>query len=116
MLQNDFEALVKELCKKESLPEALQLLKTCDDSEVSEVAESLTGQFALAEVEGEKRIYHVTLQENDSGEEEEFVEHIMNEGEDVIYFVAWFFSTMFDMKQKDVYQIAGKTFKQRKKS
>lgn len=116
MVHNEFEALVKELCQKETLPEALALLKSCEDTDVAEVAESLTGQFALAEVEGEKRIYHVTLQENDNGEQEEYVEHIMNEGEDIIYFVAWFFSSMFDLKQKDVYQAAGKTFKQRKKS
>lgn len=116
MLHNEFETLVKELCLKENLPQALELLKACEDSEVAEAAESLTGQFALAEVEGEKRIYHVTLQENDKGEKEEFVEHVMNEGEDVIIFVAWFFSTMFDLKQKDIYQTAGKTYRQRKKS
>ncbi|WED24200.1 hypothetical protein L3Q72_15055 [Vibrio sp. JC009] len=116
MLQNEFESLVKALCEKENLPQALEYLKSSEESEVAEAAQSLAGQFALAEVEGEKRIYHVTSQENEAGEQEEFVEHIMNEGEDIIFFVAWFFDTMFDVKQKEVYQAAGKTFKQRKRS
>ncbi len=116
MQQNEFEALVKSLCEKENLPQALEQLKACDDEEVSQVAESLTGQFALAEVEGEKRIYHVTLQQNDQGEEEEFVEHVMNEDDDVIKFVAWFFDANFEVKQKDTYQAAGKTYKQPKRN
>ncbi len=116
MQQNEFEALVKSLCEKENLPQALEQLKSIEDEEVSEVAESLTGQFALAEVEGEKRIYHVTVQLNDQGEEQEFVEHVMNEGDDVIKFVAWFFDANFDVKQKDTYQAAGKTYKQPKRS
>ncbi len=116
MQQNEFEALVKSLCEKENLPQALEQLKACEDEEVSQVAESLTGQFALAEIEGKKRIYHVTLQQNEQGEEQEFVEHVMNEGDDVIKFVAWFFDANFDVKQKDTYQAAGKTYKQPKRS
>lgn len=116
MLQNEFEALVKALCNKDNLPQALELLKASDDAEVAEAAESLSGQFALAEVDGEKRIYHVTLQENDQGEQQEYVEHVMNEDEDVIVFVAWFFFVMFDIKQKETYQAAGKTYKQRKRN
>lgn len=116
MLQNDFEVLVNALCEKENLPDALNLLKASDDEDIAQAAESLVGQFALADVDGEKRIYHVSLQENDQGEEEEFVEHVMNEGDDVIKFVAWFFFAMFDVKQKDTYQLAGKTYKQPKRS
>ncbi len=116
MQQNEFEALVKSLCEAENLPQVLEQLKTCEEEEVSQVAQSLTGQFALAEVDGEKRIYHVTLQPNDQGEEEEFVEHVMNEGDDVIKFVAWFFDANFDVKQKDTYQAAGKTYKQPKRN
>ncbi len=115
MQQNEFEALVKSLCEAENLPQALEQLKACEE-EVSQVAQSLAGQFALAEVDGEKRIYHVTLQQNDQGEEEEFVEHVMNEGDDVIKFVAWFFDANFDVKQKDTYQAAGKTYKQPKRN
>ena len=115
MLHNEFEALVKQLCEKENLPQALECLKNCEDTEIAEAAASLTGQFALAEVNGEKRIYHVSTQENDRGEPEEYVEHVMNEGEEVIRFVAWFFYAMFDIKQKETYQAAGKTYRQPKR-
>ncbi|TMX46999.1 hypothetical protein [Vibrio sp. Hep-1b-8] len=116
MEHKEFEVLVKALCEKETLPQALEVLKACDDSEVAEAAESLTGQFALAEVEGAKRIYHVTVQTNEQGEEQEFVEHVMDEGDDVIRFVAWFFDIMFDVKRKDTYLMAGKTYQQPKRS
>ncbi|PMH83833.1 hypothetical protein, partial [Vibrio cyclitrophicus] len=91
MQQNEFEVLVKAICALDSLPQALELLKSNEDTEVAEAAASLTGQFSLAEVEGEKRIYHVTLQENELGEEQEYIEHVMNEGDDLIKFAAWFF-------------------------
>ncbi|WP_194435696.1 hypothetical protein [Vibrio fluminensis] len=116
MEHKEFEALVKDACQQENLPQALAILKASDDQEVAEVAESLTGQFALAEVDDEKRIYHVTMQENEQGEEQEFVEHVMNEGDDVIRFVAWFFDAMFEVKRKDTYQAAGKTYQQPKRS
>ncbi len=116
MQQNVFEVLVKAICALDSLPQALELLKSNEDTEVAEAAASLTGQFSLAEVEGEKRIYHVTLQENELGEEQEYIEHVMNEGDDLIKFAAWFFETMFELKQKDTYQIAGKTYRQPKRS
>ncbi|WP_394246148.1 hypothetical protein [Vibrio profundi] len=116
MQHSEFETLVKTICEQENLPQALELLKKYEDTEVSESAESLTGQFALAEVEGEKRIYHVTLQENEQGEEQEFIEHVMNEGDDLIKFAAWFFESMFEVKQKETYQAAGKTYKQPKRS
>ncbi|MBD0786211.1 hypothetical protein HUO09_07630 [Vibrio sp. Y2-5] len=115
MQQNEFEALVTSLCEKENLPQALELLKASEDTEVAEAAQSLSGQFAVAEVDGEQRIYHVFLQQDEQGEEQEFVEHIMNEGDDVIKFVAWFFDIHFDVKQKDTYQAAGKTYKQPKR-
>ncbi|MCW8332413.1 hypothetical protein J4N42_16025 [Vibrio sp. SCSIO 43135] len=116
MQHNEFEALVKTLCEAENLPQALEVLKSQEDNEISEAANSLVGQFALAEVEGEQRIFHVTIQENEQGEQEEFVEHVMNEGDDVIKFVAWFFDAMFEVKQKDTYTAAGKTYKQPKRS
>ena len=116
MDQKEFELLVKALCEKTSLPEALELLKASEDEDVAEAAQSLTGQFALAEVDGEKRIYHVTVQENEQGQEQEFIEHVMNEGDDVIRFVAWFFDAMFEVKRKDTYQAAGKTYQQPKRA
>ncbi|MFV0448251.1 MAG: hypothetical protein ACK5MF_07285 [Vibrio sp.] len=116
MQQDEFEALVKSLCDKENLPQALELLKSNEDEEIAQAAQSLTGQFQLAEVDGEKRIYHVTLQQDEQGEEQEFVEHVMNEGDDVIKFVAWFFDFNFEVKQRDTYQAAGKTYKQPKRS
>ncbi len=115
MLAAEFEHLVKGLCLKADMREALDMLKQCDDSEVAEVAQSLTGQFALAEVDGEKRIYHVTMQENDAGQEEEFVEFVMKENDDLILFVSWFFMTFFDIKSKETCQAAGKTYKQPKR-
>ncbi len=30
----------------------------------------------------------------------EYIEHVMNEGDDLIKFAAWFFETMFELKQK----------------
>ncbi|WP_159650608.1 hypothetical protein [Vibrio atypicus] len=116
MEQKEFEQLVKELCQKENLPQALEMLKAVEDQEIAEAAQSLAGQFALAEVEGEKRIYHVTIQENEQGEEQEFIEHVMNEGDDVIGFVAWFFDAMFEVKRKETYQAAGKTYQQPKRA
>lgn len=116
MEQKEFEQLVKVLCEKETLPQALETLKAYEDEEIAGAAQSLTGQFALAEVEGEKRIYHVTVQENDQGEEQEFIEHVMNEGDDVIRFVSWFFEAMFEVKRKDTYQAAGKTYQQPKRA
>lgn len=112
----EFETLVTQLCEKENLPQALEVLKACEEQDVAEAAQSLSGQFALAEVEGAKRIYHVTVQTNEQGEEQEFVEHVMDEGDDVIRFVAWFFDVMFDVKRKDTYQLAGKTYQQPKRS
>ena len=111
-----FELLVKSLCEQESLPQALQLLKQSEVDEVAQAAESLTGQFALAEAKGAKRIYHISMQTNEQGEQQEFVEHIMDEGDDVIRFVAWFFDAMFDVKRKETYQAAGKTYQQPKRS
>ncbi|GAL11887.1 hypothetical protein JCM19233_2877 [Vibrio astriarenae] len=116
MQHNEFEALIKHLCTLADLPAALAALKETEDEDISSAAQALTGQFALAEVEGEKRIYHVTLQENAEGNEEEFVEHVMNEGEDIVRFVAWFFESHFDVKTKDIYQLAGKTYRQPKRS
>jgi len=115
MLQNEFENLVKALCQLDSLPRALEQLMKNEDEEISNAAQSLSGQFSIAEVDGEKRIYHVTLQENESGVEEEFVEHVMNEDDEVIHFVAWFFFVMFDVKLKETFQAAGKTYKQPKR-
>lgn len=116
MEYNEFEALVKEACQQEGLPQALAILKASEDQEVAEAAESLVGQFAIAEVEGEQRIYHVTLQADEQGEEQEFVEHVMNEGDEAIRFVAWFFDAMFEVKRKETYQAAGKTYQQPKRS
>ena len=47
-------------------------------------------------------------------EEQEFVEHVMNEGEHLVKFAAWFFESNFEIKAKEVYQAAGKTYQQPK--
>ncbi|RJX69678.1 hypothetical protein DZ860_14450 [Vibrio sinensis] len=116
MEQQEFETLVKALCETNGLPQALELLRASDNEDIAEAAQSLTGQFAVQDIDGEQRIYHVTLEENDDGEEQEFVEHVMNEGEDVIRFVAWFFDVMFEVKRKDTYLVAGKTYQQTKRA
>ncbi|MGL6172093.1 MAG: hypothetical protein ACRC1S_09410 [Vibrio sp.] len=116
MQHSQFEALVKLLCQQASLPQALELLKNSEDQTIAEVAQSLSGQFAVAEVEGEQRIYHVTTEIDEQAVEQEYVEHIMNEGDDVVKFVAWFFESGFDIKAKQVYQAAGKTYQQPKRT
>lgn len=116
MDQQDFETLVKALSATTGLPEALDMLKASEDENVAEAANALTGQFALAEVEGENRVYHVFTEENENGEEQEFVEHVMNVGDDVMVFVAWFFYTQFEIKNRDTYAAAGRTYKQPKRS
>ncbi len=116
MEHKEFETLVIALCEQKTLPQALELLKNSEDEEIVAAAESLSGQFALAEVDNEKRIYHVTVQENEQGEEQEYVEHVMNESDDVIRFVAWFFDVMFDVKRKETYQTAGKSYQQPKRA
>ncbi len=116
MQHSEFETLVKTLCTLESVPSALKFLQMNSDSDVAEAAKSLSGQFALAEVDGENRIYHVTTQLDDQNVEQEYVEHIMNEGDDIIRFIAWFFDIMFDVKNKDSYAAAGKTYSQPKRS
>ncbi|MGC9422989.1 hypothetical protein [Vibrio sp.] len=116
MQQKQFEALVKNLCQQPNLPQALEVLKTHDESDIAEAAQALTGQFALATVDGEKRIYHVTQEENEQGEEQEFIEHVMNEGDDVIKFIAWFFDSQFSIKAKETYKAAGKTYQQPKRN
>ncbi|SJL84420.1 hypothetical protein [Vibrio palustris] len=116
MQQSDFEALVVRLCADSDLPTALATLKNADDEQVAEAAQDLTGQFTLAEVEGEERIYHVTFETNPQGGQDEFFEYIMNKEDDVIRFIAWFFDTQFGVKRKDVYQAAGKTYQQPKRA
>lgn len=115
MQQSQFESIVKHLCQFSTLPEVLAELKKSEEPEIVAAAMALTGQFAIAEVENEQRIYHVTSEMDEQGEEQEFVEHVMNEGEDVIKFIAWFFESQFEVKRKDTYQAAGKTYQQPKR-
>jgi hypothetical protein len=116
MQEKEYQQLVMTLCLRNTVPDVLTALKESADSDIVEAAQSLAGQFALAEVEGEQSIYHVSKQLDDEGEEQEFVEHIMNEGEDIIKFVAWFFDIMFEVKPSDTYRAAGKTYRQPKRS
>jgi hypothetical protein len=111
-----FSELVDLACQQENLPAALTYLQHVDEPEIAEVATSLVGQFVLGEHEGEKRIYHVTVEPNDEGVETEYVEHIMNEADETIVFIAWFFESYFDMKRKEIYAAAGRTYKQPKRS
>ncbi len=116
MNSQEFATIVKQACQHESLPGALAFLRQVDDEEIAQAADALTGQFALAEVDGEQRIYHVFTDTDDQGVEQEYVEHIMNEGDDTILFVAWFFETEFEIKRKEVYAAAGRTYKQPKRN
>ncbi|WP_261818061.1 hypothetical protein [Vibrio gallicus] len=115
MTQDEFVTLVKTASDCVDLPEALALLQANEDQDVAEAALSLKGQFAMAEVNGEQRVYHVTTQQN-GDDLEEFVEHVMNTDEPTIKFVAWFFDFHFEVKQSDTYKAAGKTYRQPKRS
>ncbi len=115
MQHSEFEAIVKQAASCETLAKALEFFKTSEQTEIAEAAAELTGQFSAAEIDGQLRIYHVTEQENEQGEQEQFLEHIMNDGDDTIAFVAWFFESQFEYKAKDIYQIAGKTYRQPKR-
>ncbi|BAX54810.1 hypothetical protein FA893_16040 [Photobacterium damselae subsp. piscicida] len=116
MQQNEFEVLVKELAQKETITDVLNALSAVEEEEIAQAAEDLKGHFCLAEIEGEKRIYHVFTQENEAGEEQEFVEWVMNEGEEMLKFAAWFFYTNFEIKQRGTYQAAGRTYQQPKRA
>jgi hypothetical protein len=110
-----FTSLVELACEQQNLPAALAYLQQVEDADIAGVATSLVGQFSLADVDGEKRIYHVSIEPNDEGIETEYVEHVMNETDETIVFIAWFFETFFDMKRKEIYSIAGRTYKQPKR-
>lgn len=116
MEQKYFETLIKTLCATSSLPEALELLKVCDNESIKNEAQALTGEFTIAQTDGKSRIYHLFTEENDEGVEEEFVEHVMFLDDDVIIFISWFFFTQFDIKHRDTYAAAGRTYKQPKRS
>ncbi|WP_413110194.1 hypothetical protein [Thaumasiovibrio sp. DFM-14] len=115
MDQSDFELLVRELNTLASVPEILEQLCQSKEEEVSAAAKSLRGQFQLAELEGQKRIYHVFSQPNEQGEEEEFAEWVMNDGDEMIAFIAWFFYSQFEIKDKETYEAAGLKLVQPKK-
>jgi hypothetical protein len=108
----DLQPIVIESAKAESLKESLVILCAAEEATIAEAANELVGQFSAAEVDGKIRIYHVSIESDESGNEQEYAEWIMNEGDELIKFVAWFFSSHFELKQKDVYQLAGKTYKQ----
>lgn len=116
MQESEFQELVKQASSQSSLPEALTYLKNCELEEIAAAAQGLTGQFALAEMQGVNKIYHVSTEKNDQGEEEELLEFIMNEGDETLVFVSWFFFSQFDIKERDVYRAAGRTYKQPKRS
>lgn len=115
MEQEYFEALMKTLCATSTLPEALEILKTCENERIKQEAIALTGQFSIAEVEDKSRIYHVFTEENDQGEQQEFVEHVMFLDEDVIVFVSWFFFTQFEIKHRETYAAVNRIYKPKKR-
>lgn len=115
MEQQDFESLVKAAMQCADLPKTLAYFKDCENEIVAETAQSLTGQFSVAEVDGKQKIYHVFSEINEQGEEEEFAEFIMNVNDDIMLFIAWFFYTQFEIKNRDTYAAAGKTYQQPKR-
>jgi len=116
MQQIEFQNLIQQAIEKNSLPEALTFLKESTIEDVAAAAQDLTGQFALADMDGVNKVYHVTVEINDEGKEEEFLEFIMNRDDDTIVFVTWFFFSQFSIKASDVYRAAGKTYKQPKRN
>ncbi|WP_297476541.1 hypothetical protein [uncultured Photobacterium sp.] len=111
MQQDEFETLVKELAQLDSVSAILEMLTNNEEPEIAEAAAALIGHFSLAEIEGEKRIYHVFSQENEQGEPEEFAEWVMNDGDEMLRFIAWFFYTTFEITDKETYLAAGCTYK-----
>ncbi len=111
-----FQELIQKTCQTDDLPQALALLRSCGDENIAEAANQLTGKFNMAEVDGKQKIYHIFTELNEENEEQEFAEFVMNIGDDIMLFVAWFFYTQFEIKASDVYAAAGKTYKQPKKS
>ena len=116
MEQSTFEALMKTLLTAADLPQALQMLKDCEEVEIAQAAEALTGQFSLAEIEGKQRVYHVFTEADEAGVEQEYVEHVMNLDDEILVFVAWFFYSQFDITHRETYAAAGRTYQQPKKS
>ncbi|ORT48712.1 hypothetical protein ST37_16690 [Vibrio sp. qd031] len=116
MQHAEFEAIIKQATQTKGLAPALEFFTQSEHKEISDAAQSLKGQFSAAELDGQLRIYHVTEQTDDEGNSEQFLEHVMNEGDDVIQFVAWFFESQFEYSAKEIYQIAGKTYRQPKRS
>ncbi|WP_087020985.1 hypothetical protein [Thaumasiovibrio subtropicus] len=115
MEQTDFEALVKKLVALNGVGDVLTALAANKEAEVAEAAQGLQGKFQLAEMEGKNRVYHVFTQVNEAGEEEEFAEWVMNEGDELIVFIAWFFYSQFEIKDKETYAAAGIRLVQPKK-
>ncbi len=107
-----FQQLVLELCQTENLPQALALLQQNSDEDIAQAAKSLAGTFMVAEVKGKSKIYHSFTDTNEQGETEEFVEHVMDMGDEILKFVAWFFYSQFEIKNKDTYLAAGRTYRQ----
>lgn len=116
MDNQQFVSVVKLACAEANLPAALNFLKQVENQDIAEAAQALSGQFVLAEVEGEQRVYHSTMEPDEHGVETEYLEHVMNEGDETLLFVAWFFESQFDIKRKDVYAAAGRTYKQPKRN
>ncbi len=115
MEQTEFESLVQQLIRLENVGDILSALVGCEEQEVSEAAQSLQGKFQLAEMDGENRVYHVFDHINDDGESEELAEWVMNQGDDMIVFISWFFYSQFEIKDKETYQAAGLKLVQPKK-
>lgn len=105
-----FNALIAQLCTANALPDALTMLTQSEDEQISEAAQSLVGQFTLAEFNQEQRVYHAFTEVDDHGEAQEYLEHIMNVGDDILVFIAWFFYSQFDITHRDTYAAAGRTY------
>jgi hypothetical protein len=115
MTEKKLKALMTELVKKHDLKEALALLVACDIEEIASTATELQGHFFVAEVDNVHKIYHSSTEIDDEGTEKEYLDHVMNVGDDIMCFVTWFFDSFFEIKTKEIYALAGKTYKQQKK-
>ncbi len=103
--------LIQQLTQQTDIPSALPLLMECDDEVIKETAQALSGHFALAQSDDKEKIYYLFEQENEQGEQEEFVEFIMNSDDSINEFILWFFTRFFDIEEEQVMRyIEGKSY------
>lgn len=115
MTEKKLKALMAEILNTNNLKDALLLLIDSDLEDIAVTARELQGKFFIAEIDNHQKIYYSSIEKEESGEETEYLEHVMNVDENIMKFIIWFFHGFFEIKVKDIYRLAGKTYQQQKK-